>query len=119
MNETSTKQIWETLASKYLMKSVENHLHLKMRLYHFLSKKGVFISDRINNYMKLLAELANVDEVIGDENKVVLLLSSLPDDRYETFVLTLINGKSSLNYVEVTTALVNLDLRKKDLMARR
>jgi len=35
MNETSTKSIWETLANKYLMKSVKNHLHLKRRLYHF------------------------------------------------------------------------------------
>ena len=35
MNETSAKSIWEILASKYLMKSVENRLHLRRRLYHF------------------------------------------------------------------------------------
>ena len=29
MNETSAKKIWDTLASKYLTKSVENRLHLK------------------------------------------------------------------------------------------
>jgi len=44
----------------------------------------------------------------------VILLSSLPDDGYETFVLTLINEKSSLSYVEVTIALVNSDLRRND-----
>jgi len=68
-------------------------------------KKGVSINDHINNYMKLLANLTNVDEVIGDKDNVVILLSSLPDV-YETFVLTLINGKSSLSYVEVTIALL-------------
>ena len=31
-----------------------------------------------------------------------------------TFILTLINRKSSLSYVEATTALVNLDLRRKE-----
>ena len=35
MNETSAKKISETLASKYLMKSIENRLQLKRRLYHF------------------------------------------------------------------------------------
>jgi len=64
--------------------------------------------------MKLLANLVNVDEVIEDEDKAVILLSSLSDDRYETFILTLINKKSSLSYVETTTALLNLDLRRKD-----
>jgi len=30
--------------------------------------------------MKLLADLANMDEVIKDENKALILLSFLPDD---------------------------------------
>ena len=76
-----------------MTKSVENRLHLKRRLYHFQLKNRVSISDHINNYMMLLADLANVDEVIGDENKVVILLSSLSNDGYETFILTLISRK--------------------------
>jgi len=39
MNETSAKKIWETLASKYLTKSVENRLNLKRRLHHFQLKR--------------------------------------------------------------------------------
>ena len=50
----------------------------------------------MNNYTKLLADLANVDEVIMDEDKALILLSSLPDEEYETFVLTLINEHSSI-----------------------
>lgn len=53
-------------------------------------------------------------KVIGDEYKSLILLSSLLDERFETFVLSLINGKSSLSYNEVTIALVNLELRRKD-----
>jgi len=64
--------------------------------------------------MMLIADLANVDEVIRDEDKAVILLGYLLDDGYETFILTLINEKSSLSYVEVSTTLVNLDLRRKD-----
>ena len=55
----------------------------------------------MNNYTKLLADLANVDVVIEEEDKALILLSSLPDEDCETFILTLINGKQSLGYNEV------------------
>jgi len=54
MNETSVKKIWETLVSKYLRKSIENHLHLKWRFYRFQLKMRVSISDHINTYTKLM-----------------------------------------------------------------
>jgi len=41
-------------------------------------------------------------------------LNSLPDEEYETFVLTLINGRQSFNYNDVTAALVNYKVRRKD-----
>ena len=114
MNETSAKSIWEILASKYLTKSVENRLHLKRRLYCYLLKDGISISDRINNYTKLFVDLTNMDVVIEDEDKVLILLSSLSDKGYETFVLTLINGRTSLSYTEVIAVLVNVESRRKD-----
>ena len=52
----------------------------------------------MNNYTKFLTDLANVDEMIKDEDKALILLNSLPDEEHETFVLTLINGKQSLSY---------------------
>ena len=64
--------------------------------------------------MKFLAELTNLNIMIEDEDKALKLLSSLPDEGYKTFVLTLTNGRTSLSYKEVTTAFVNLELRKKD-----
>ena len=68
----------------------------------------------MNNYTKFLANLANVDEVIQDENKALIMLSSLQDDEYETFILTVINGKKSLSYNEVSIAFVNHELRRKE-----
>ena len=106
MNETSAKKIWETLASLYLMKSVEIRLHLKRRLYRFQLKGETSISEHINIYKKLFANLTNLDVVVDDEDKALILLSSLPDEGYETFVLRLVNGRTSLSYKEVTTALM-------------
>ena len=95
-----------------MTKSVKNHLHLKRRLYHFQLKKRNSISDYF--YTKLLADLVNLDVVIDDEDKAFILLSSLPDEGYETFVLILINGRTFVSYIEVITALVNFELRRKD-----
>ena len=47
----------------------------------------------MNNYTKLLTDLVNVDVKIEEEDKALILLNSLPDEKYETFALTLINGK--------------------------
>jgi len=55
-----------------------------------------------------------MDVDIEEEDKAVILLNSLPDEEYETFVLTLINGKQSLNYNDVSAALVNYEVRRKD-----
>jgi len=63
--------------------------------------------------MKFFVNLVNVDLVIRNEDKSLILLSSLSDERYKTFVLTLINERISLSYIQMTTALVNLKLRWK------
>jgi len=89
-------------------------LHLKKRLYHFQLKGGISNSYHINNYTKFLPDLINLDVVIKDEDKALILLSSLPDERYETFMLTLINERTFLNYSEVSAALVDLELRRKN-----
>jgi len=68
----------------------------------------------MNNYTKLLADLINVDVEIEKEDKAVILLNSLPDEEYVTFVLTLINGKQTLNYCDVSIALENYEVRRKE-----
>jgi len=56
----------------------------------------------MNNYIKFLADLTHVDEMIKDEYKLLILLSSFPYEEYEIFILTLISGKASLSYNVVT-----------------
>jgi len=44
----------------------------------------------------------------------LILLSSLSNKDYEIFILTLINGKQTLGYNEVSSALINHKLRRKN-----
>ena len=59
-------------------------------------KKGFSIFEHIHSYTKFLTDLVNVDVKIDEEDKAVILLNSLPDEEYETFTLTLINGRKHL-----------------------
>ena len=63
-------------------------------------------------FVKLLTYLVNVDVETREEDKTVILLNSLPREEYETFTLTFLNGRKSLNYSEVSAALVNYEVRR-------
>jgi len=82
--ETYVRKQWEILKKKYLTKSIESRLQLKMWLYHFQLKRGLSIDEHMNNNTKLLKDLVNVDVAIEEEDKVLILLNSLPDEEYET-----------------------------------
>jgi len=76
-----------------LTKSIESRLELKRRLYRFQMKRWLSIGKHMNNYTKFLTDIVNVDIKIEEEDKAVILLNSLPDEEFETFTLTLINGR--------------------------
>jgi len=71
----------------------------------------------MNRYTKLLTDLVKLDVKIDEEDKTVILLNSLPKEEYETFTLTLINRRKSLNYNEVSVALVNYEVRRQDRLS--
>jgi len=117
LHETSARQLWEILKEKYLMKGVESRLQLKKRLYRFQMNRGCSIIEHMNNYTKLLTDLVNVNVENDEEDKAVILLNSLPEEEYETFTFSLINGRKSLNYNEMSVALVNYEVRRQDRLS--
>ena len=100
LHKISARQLWEILEKKYLTKSIESRLQLKRRLYRFQMKRGLSINGHMNNYTKLLTDLVNVDVEFDEKDKVVILLNSLPNEEYETFTLTLINGRQTLTIMK-------------------
>jgi len=75
-------------------------------------KKGLSIAEHMNNYTKFLIDLVNVDVDIEKKKKALILLNSLPHEEYKTVVFTLINEKQSINYNDVSAALVNYEVRR-------
>lgn len=113
MKETLTKELLKKLEDKYMMKSIENWLYLKKQLFWFQYKEGNSMSEHLNDFNKILADLQNLDVEIVDEDKVLLLLNSLTDT-YEQLTTTLLYGKDSINFDDVSNALVNNEYRRKD-----
>jgi len=58
-----------------------------------------------------------MDVKIDEEDKAVILLNSLSDEEYEIFTLTMINGRQTLNYNEVSAGLVNYKVRRRDRLS--
>ena len=73
----------------------------------------------MNRYTRLLTDLVNVDVETNKEDKAVILLNSLPREEYEAFTLTFLNGRQSLNYDEVSAALVSYEVRRHDRLAQQ
>ena len=71
----------------------------------------------MNNYTKLLTYLVKVDVRIKEEDKTLILLNYLPEEEYETFTLSLINDRQTLNYNEVSVSLVNYEVRRQDKLS--
>ena len=80
-------------------------------------KRKLSVDEHMNNYTMLLTDLVNVDVMIDEEDKAVILLNSLPDEEYETFILSLINGRQKLDYNKVSVALINYEVRRQDRLS--
>ena len=99
--------LWRTLEEKYILKSLENRLHIMSQVYGFRIKYGVSMQDHVLRFETLLPDLKNLDEDIKDEIKVMILLHSLPEE-YSHFVTTLIYRKSVIIFKDVCILLTNL-----------
>ncbi|KAJ8626068.1 hypothetical protein MRB53_019375 [Persea americana] len=118
MRRTSAKELWQKLEEKYMTKSLENRIYLKKKLFRFEYRQGIFMSEHLDDFNKIIADLMNIDVKIDDKDKALLLLNSLPNN-YDHFTHTLINGKTEVQYDVVSATLMNNEYRKKDKQAHR
>ena len=84
---------------------------MKRKLYTFSMKEGTAMKDHLDEFNKLILDLENVNVMLEDEDRALILLSSLPDS-YEHFVDTLLYGRQTLTLKDVKNALESKDLKK-------
>ncbi|KAB2625241.1 hypothetical protein D8674_016901 [Pyrus ussuriensis x Pyrus communis] len=84
----------------------------KYFLYRFQYKEGTKMITHLDSFNKLIADLLNLDKDVKDEDKTLILLNSLLE-AYEHLATTLIYGKDTINFEDVSNALMNHEVRHK------
>lgn len=80
------------LESLYMTKSLANRLCLKQQLYSFRMIESRSIVEQLKDFNKILDDLENIEVNLEDEDKVLMLLSSLRKS-YEHFKDVILYGK--------------------------
>ncbi|KAH9762144.1 Integrase catalytic domain-containing protein [Citrus sinensis] len=110
--ERTASGLWAKLKEMFLKKSLTKRLYMKRRLYTFSMKDGVTMKDHVDEFNKLILDLENVNIILEDEDRALILLSSLPES-YEHFVDTLLYRRQTLTLKDVKNALESKDLKKR------
>ncbi|GJX38090.1 retrovirus-related pol polyprotein from transposon TNT 1-94 [Tanacetum coccineum] len=100
IGETTAAGVWSKLETLYMTKSLANKLYLKNKLYTFYMPAGRKISEHIDEFNKIVPDLANMEVKFEDEYLALLLLTSLPAS-YQHFVDTLIYGREALTLEDI------------------
>ena len=72
-------EVWTLLSNNFQKKTWANRLALRRRLHSLRLKEGQSVRNHIKCMTELFGELSVVGDKIGDEDRVVYLLASLPE----------------------------------------
>ena len=94
MDEETTTGLWSKLET-YMMKSLSNKLYLKKQLYGLSMNEGTVMLEHLNFFNMVISELLAFDVKIEEEDKVLILLSSLSES-HDHIVTTMLYEKKTL-----------------------
>jgi hypothetical protein len=114
IDEDNAKSIWQKLESLYMAKNLTNKLYVKKQLYGLQMEENTDLLEHLNKFNMLNTQLLNFGVKIGEEDKAILLLASLPPS-YNHLVTTLLYGKETLAFEEVTGSLLSHETRRKPI----
>ena len=70
LDKTTIVDLWLVLQALYMMKSLNNKIHLKECLYTFSMAKGTPIQNHLDDFNSILLGLGSMDVEIKDEDKL-------------------------------------------------
>ncbi|GJV01110.1 retrovirus-related pol polyprotein from transposon TNT 1-94 [Tanacetum coccineum] len=110
--EATVAGVWTKLETLYMTNSLANKLYLKKKLHKFDMPARRKISEYIDEYNKIVLDLANVEVKFEDEDLALLLLTSLPAS-YEHFVDTLLYEREALTSEDVMATLYSKEIKER------
>nr|GEV26563.1 retrovirus-related Pol polyprotein from transposon TNT 1-94 [Tanacetum cinerariifolium] len=110
--ETIAAGVGSKLETLYMTNSWANKLYLKKKLYTFYMQAGRKISEHIDEFNKIVLDLANIEVKFEDEDLALLLLTSLPTS-YEHFADTLLYGREALTLEDMMAKLNQKEIKER------
>jgi len=95
-----------------MTKRLSKKLYLKKQLYGIHMKEGTTVLEHLNFFNKVINQLLAVDVKIDEEDKALILLSSLLES-YDHIVTTMFYGKKTLILEKVTRTLLSNEIKKR------
>ena len=95
-----------------MKKSLANRLYIKKRMFTLKMHEGSSLDEHLDEFNKVCDTLETIDAALEDEDKALLLISSLPKS-YEHFIDALMYGRQTLSLDEVKSALSTKKLQGK------
>ena len=102
----TVKEVWEKLEGLYIRKNLTIKLYVKKQLYSLHMKEGLDMLEHLNTFNMLNTQLSSFGVNYEDEDKLLLLLASLPT-HFDHLVTMLMYGKETIVLDEMTSALLS------------
>ncbi|GKB34754.1 retrovirus-related pol polyprotein from transposon TNT 1-94 [Tanacetum coccineum] len=109
--KTTAAGVWSKLKTLYMTKSMSNKLYLKKKLYTFYMPAGRKIFEHIDEFNKIVLDLANIEVKFKDEDLALLLLTSIAS--YEHFMDTLLYEREYLTLEDVMATLNSKEIKER------
>ncbi|KAK8966007.1 hypothetical protein KSP40_PGU019629 [Platanthera guangdongensis] len=110
----TTMDLWRKLEELYMSRSLTNKLYVKKQLYSLRMSEGTQLLNHMNVFNKLVSQLRSMDVKVEEEDRALLLLSSLPRS-FDHLVTTMLYGKDTLKMEEMVTLLLSNEKRSSSV----
>ena len=111
------QEVWEKLCNQFQKKTWANKLTLRRRLYSLRLKDNESVQHHIKQMSEIFEELAVIGQPIEDEDRVVHLLSSLPDSF--NMLVTAFEASPEVPSIEVVSERLLHEERKRKEKSER
>ena len=86
--------------------NLSKKLYLNKELYNLGMPKNTYVLQHLSKFNSLIFQLLQFQVTFDDEDKAILLLASLPQS-YENLVTTILHGKDTLKFEQVSGSLLS------------
>ena len=109
--EVTTASLWLKIESIYMTKSLVKRLFLKQKLFGYKITAGKTMEENLDDFLKIIFDLENIEVKVEDEDQALLLLQSLLES-YSNLKDTMLYGRESITLEEVHNALLSKEMSK-------